>query len=961
MSSARIHQSAGDPAPLDSSYTQRRPGSTWSLVCVLICLFVLSVTAPTLWDRIVQDRPARDVAVDLARIDSAKTDSGKIDSGKIDSGKTGPRAVASVAAPVEGAASSQVAPRRIDIPAPPPAPRDPTPAPSAPSAPVASAAIQPSQRSTAEPERDDRNTEALTPALSQGERGPGLSLSQGETRLEQGDSQGATEPRQSNATAETTPSTPIAMPGETEPSPMVSSVSRPMTATVATPVSIPVPQTIDDGSDAPKPLPDSAIASIAPSAIPSAAPSALPSSPAETQPAQEFPVAEEPKPLLFWTTPQSLVEQLDELAVDCQTGQWAMEAERTLRQFGRAMDEDQSAAAQRLLARLAAFRQEGDAMADRVADASLAVKLRRAAYALDRRLAVWQPTLAAGGLRAPAGDGVRGDTARLSACLDAVDTLTRGSAQGRAWGEYLTLDSLRTLADGRSKSDDDRRAAATAALERLARVPMNPRQRQFLSEKPMASLRDELERWAVRPGQLRDVLGHVEQFEQSTAAADGRLLAEDCRRLAMSSSPVERKLAESLEGYYRNANLRVAVDVRLLNQLIPARPDEREFVNTVVGGQSVNGQAVTSSQAALRLVPDPNRVRMVLEIQGAVSALTRSVSGPATFYDDSEAAYLATKAIELGSRGLIVHPAEVAVNQDIQLRGVSTDFDPIPVISQIAQEVARAGHDSKRCEMNAAAEQRVWARAKEKVDAEADARLGQVARRIQDAVIEPLAALALGPAVIAGETTKDRVSMRLRLASDEQLGGNTPRPRAPADCLASVQVHQSALNNVLDQLDLDGATLTLPQLRQRIAQRFHLPDMLRQQTDVEEVKITFAAKTAAQVQCRDGQVALTLSIARFELDSRSWDDFQVRVVYRPQAAGRSAELVRDELIELEGENLNTRSQIALRGVLAKAFSRQRSLPLVPERIVNDPRLARLRVAQVVIEDGWLAMAWDGKG
>ncbi len=165
--------------------------------------------------------------------------------------------------------------------------------------------------------------------------------------------------------------------------------------------------------------------------------------------------------------------------------------------------------------------------------------------------------------------------------------------------------------------------------------------------------------------------------------------------------------------------------------------------------------------------------------------------------------------------------------------------------------------------------------------------------------------MALGPAVIAAETTKERVSMRLRLASDEELGGNTPRPRAPADCLASVQVHQSALNNVLDQLQLDGATFTLPQLRQRLSNQFHLPDMLRQQTNVEEVKITFASKAAAQVQCRDGQVALTLSIAQLELESRSWEDFQVRVVYRPRAVGRSAELVRDELIELDGENLNT--------------------------------------------------------
>ena len=108
-------------------------------------------------------------------------------------------------------------------------------------------------------------------------------------------------------------------------------------------------------------------------------------------------------------------------------------------------------------------------------------------------------------------------------------------------------------------------------------------------------------------------------------------------------------------------------------------------------------------------------------------------------------------------------------------------------------------------------------------------------------------------------------------------------------------------------------------------------------------------------------MTLVLSVARLEKEPHAWEDFQVRVLYRPQVAGRSVELVREDLIELESENLNTRSQIAVRGILAKAFSRQRSLRLVPERIAADPQLARLRITQVVIEDGWLALAWGGRG
>ena len=66
--------------------------------------------------------------------------------------------------------------------------------------------------------------------------------------------------------------------------------------------------------------------------------------------------------------------------------------------------------------------------------------------------------------------------------------------------------------------------------------------------------------------------------------------------------------------------------------------------------------------------------------------------------------------------------------------------------------------------------------------------------------------------MIAAQTTVDRAIMRLRLAGDEQVGSHTPRPQAPADSLASVQIHESVLRNVVERLNLDGRTFTLPQL-----------------------------------------------------------------------------------------------------------------------------------------------------
>ena len=876
MDSGRDHPTRPQATPSEPLRTRAGHRATWPFLCILICLFILSVTSPRLWERAAKSR--------------------------------GGPAVASRDNAHEPAADT-----------------------ARPAAPALSAEV-------AEPTRDPAPSDPVAPAA---EPGPGVGRERVSTTVEPDDTvaneltrtdlpKAAPLPADAPPVAPLPPESPVAGPNAGPAS------VEPATATVsiADRTSIPASEPIDGV----KPL------------------DPLSPPPAQVVPLEDAPLADPPKAPSLWPEPQALVERLDELAVDCDTGQWAMEVQQVLRRLGSAMNENRHEAAAALVARLTELRQAGDALAGRLEDVALSGKVLRAGYALDRRLPIWSRTAQAGGLRAPADDLVRGDSNRLSACLAAVDTLTRGKPQGPAWSQYLTLESLRELAAGRTVDEDQSRAVAKAVLHRLARVPMNPRQRQFIAERPITALRTELRRWAGAPVEFRDLLEHLERYERTASAGDARLLAEHCQALALSSASRQREAAESLESRYRNANVRVAVAGRLLDQLIPDRPDERQDVDDVVGGRPVHGESLTSADVALRLIPDRQRVRMALEIRGEVAAMTYSASGPATFYNDSQSSYRARKEVEIGPRGMIVRPAQVEVSSDLQLRDVSTHLDPIPLVGSLLQDVARSQHESRRCQLSAEVEQKVWAQAKEQIDREADARLGTLTRQLGQTLFEPLAALSLGPAVIGAETTNERAVVRLRLASREQLGGHTPRPRAPADSLASVQVHQSALNNVVEQLQLDGATLTLPELRRRVAERLHRPEWLAGETDNDDVIIAFAPKDAVQVLCRDGRVILTLSIARLEKEPRAWEDFQIRVSYRPQAKGRSAELVREEVIELVGEDLNSRSRIALQGVFAKTFPRHRSLPLVPERIWKNPRLANLRVTQLAIDDGWFALA-----
>jgi hypothetical protein len=304
-----------------------------------------------------------------------------------------------------------------------------------------------------------------------------------------------------------------------------------------------------------------------------------------------------------------------------------------------------------------------------------------------------------------------------------------------------------------------------------------------------------------------------------------------------------------------------------------------------------------------------------------------------------------------------MEPAAVEVDNQIELRGVDTSLNGIPLFGGIARRIASSQAEQSRPAMSEEVKSMVAARAKQQIDDEANARLSKVSRRLDEKLLHPLASLSLGPSLISAETTPVRMTMRLRVATGEQLAASTPRPQAPADSLISMQIHESALNNMLGQLDLDGQTMSVAELRKRIADRFNRPELLNNQGDNDDAVVHFADQDAARVECRDGQAAMILTIVSLRKPPHVWKDFQVRAFYRPSINGRQAELVRDGVVHLIGDRLDTGAQLALRGVFSKTFSNKRGLNVTPEVFLKDPRLAQFGATQFVIDDGWIGLAF----
>jgi hypothetical protein len=711
-----------------------------------------------------------------------------------------------------------------------------------------------------------------------------------------------------------------------------------------------------DSDSAAKPSVPRKTAVVAKPAAKPAVPKPAPKSPppvAKPRPVPHYRTAD------LWHEPEVLIASLQQISSNASAAPWASAVLREIYRLGLAIGNDSDQATV-ILDRLTELNRQTPELATKVSDRGFSRKWREIGFALDRRINIWRQVVLVS--KEPTADAAAPalDAKKLSECLAKLDAVTADSAQGKAWREFLLLDALKENC-AREPLPDQRKSRDTAqlALLRLTQTPLSLDQQRFICSPPVTALRVELWQWAAEPISMAELLRDIERYERLRLPSDAKRLAVDCLRLSASAIDAQRQLAEYVDAYYRNANFRFAVSAELLNALVPEQRLEYSPVNEYVAGQPVQGQSLAATKLAVRMLPDPNRVRLALEVTGSMNALTTTDAGVAKFHSESESRYLGRKPLEIDMKGISVWPAEVFVRNNTRLNGLETSVDGVPLLNWLANKAAQSQYYMNLSSANEETRRKIVARASERIDNDVRDRLSEVVERLNQRVFDPLNSLSLEPQLIAAETEPERFKMRLRIGGEDQLGSHTPRPQAFEESLASLQIHESVINNGIQRLQLDGRTFAVPELSRYVAARLNCPAPFPTNPDNDDVKITFAERNSIVVRCQEGQVVLMLSIARLSKSPRRWSNFQIVAHYRPVVNGRLAQLMREGEIQLFGVR-SVGKQIALRGIFGHALSRKTPFNLIPEKIVNQPKLANAAITQFDIADGWIGLSLGEK-
>src|SRR4029450_4489085 len=208
-----------------------------------------------------------------------------------------------------------------------------------------------------------------------------------------------------------------------------------------------------------------------------------------------------------------------------------------------------------ILANLRKLAEKAKSLAQAATDDQARSKILRAGFAIVRRLVIWDQvhTLAAAEFTAaPIVD--RRDWIES---IDEVDSLLGATEPATNWRKYLLICQARTEVDSAACSPSAQRQLARDILHRLHSTQLSHDQEKFLKTPPFAALAKQLEARAAESPQYVALLGAIEQHEREDRSAYGRGLAAQYEILRWSPESDVRELAESLNAYYRNANVRV--------------------------------------------------------------------------------------------------------------------------------------------------------------------------------------------------------------------------------------------------------------------------------------------------------------------------------------------------------------------------------------------------------------------
>lgn len=348
---------------------------------------------------------------------------------------------------------------------------------------------------------------------------------------------------------------------------------------------------------------------------------------------------------------------------------------------------------------------------------------------------------------------------------------------------------------------------------------------------------------------------------------------------------------------------------------------------------------------------------MGLNLDGNIQSNTRSSRSGATFYNSSNAKVQSIREVRVDPSSLSINGQPASVQSQESLRKFSTNWDQLPIFGDMVRYVAKQEFNEKKPIAKRISQRLIAKQTDDEFNKQLQTNIDRAQEQYDKRLIGPLHALDLQPMILDMQSTDTRLVARYRVAGVNQIAAYTPRPLAPSASLLSLQLHQSAINNLIAQAIATDRDWTIRQLADKISEILQQPAFELPEDTPEDVLIRFMDVHPMVIEFDRGRMWLTLRIASLEQTGRiQLKNFTVKTSYIPTVDGLQASLERDPLISVDGHRLGSKDRFPIRAIFTKVFAGNTNIPMVADSLISNPLAQGMKVSQLQMEYGWLAIA-----
>lgn len=459
-----------------------------------------------------------------------------------------------------------------------------------------------------------------------------------------------------------------------------------------------------------------------------------------------------------------------------------------------------------------------------------------------------------------------------------VADIRKAAKEGNANASALSQAVQRIRNRGKLKSADQREFLGGQAFLRVERTIARL---QKLHQSPLPKIN--MPRLRATLKKLLHALEEYEATASEVSAANARAAYDDLFTLSADGG---NAIANAMKNHYFNYNFRIYIAEPFLNRLLGETRTEQGTIRDYALGASIYGNQVTTTKVGVDLKPSKNIARFDITLNGTVRANTVGVTDQANVYTSGYHQFWAAKEVKFdGERFYADSPARISVSANNYTYDASTSYSHVPLLGGIADRIAVKEANKRRPESEALARQKIRNQVSEEFNAEVEKKFAEANKEFKEKVLKTLEENGLKPNAQSVRTTDELLLISSRVMNDSELAGSSTNPGEAPGWGVTLRIHQSAINNALNRLNIAGRTLTEDELTEELEKALKnvLGDRKKKGKAGKSEKksndrFVFDSHDPIRVLIRNGQIQLVL---RTGLKRPGQEDIPTQIITVP--------------------------------------------------------------------------------